>query len=300
MSKTFSYSYMTFTVTARVGDSLEIKQGLRTQTVPLEALRFLYVQMQGDHQELIVAYDKPNGSRGILRTYSNAGDTQFKALVDDLAALKPNADLRGKPRREALQTMGARDTQLIAMVAVPAVVMVVLFGALSPFIIHGFDKGSQRVSASELKQAKLTTSNLVLSGELDLDRYLEVTTTKNGVKQSSSYQFPVFPRGASDDAPIPVVLKTSELSDAALERLADQGEWKCTLRNVLWEGMDGDDRTYMRDTLHLDVTDDTMLCELADKDEPPIWLMLGGLVCSGLFVSGIIVLALWMQRRKQR
>jgi hypothetical protein len=235
-----------------------------------------------------------------LRTFANVGDSQFKALVDDLAALRPAGDLRGKPRREALKEMGARDTQLIAMVVVPVAVMVILFGAMSPFIIHGFDKGSQKVSAAELGQTKLTTGNLVLSGELDIERYLEVTTTKNGVKQSASYQFPVFPAGAPDDAPIPVVLKTRELGDNRIVELAEQGEWKCTLRNVLWEGLDGDDREYMHDKLQLNVTKDTLLCELTDGNAPPIEAMIGGLFCGGLFVSGIIVFAIWMQRRKQR
>ncbi len=300
MSKTFSYAYMMLQVTARVGDSLEIKMGIRTQTVPLEALRYLFVTKHGQYEELIIAYDKPDGSRGIVRTYANAGSTQFKALADDLAALKPNADLRGRPRGEALKTMGARDTQLIAMVAVPIVVNLLLFAGMSPFIIHGLDEGSQTVGAGELRTTKLTTRNLVLTGELDVERYLEVTNTENGRKTSASYEFPVFPPGAPDDAPIPVVLKTRELSDSRVTELAQAGRWKCTLRNVLWEGLDSDDRDYMHDKLHLNVSKDTALCELSDEDDPPLIAMIGGLLCGGLGVSGIIVLALWLQRRKQR
>src|SRR5687768_8112993 len=91
MSKTFSYAYMMLQVTARVGDSLEIKMGRRTQTVPLESLRYLYVVGHGQYDELIIAFDKPDGSRGIVRTYANSGTTQFKALADDLAALKPGS-----------------------------------------------------------------------------------------------------------------------------------------------------------------------------------------------------------------
>ena len=68
MSKTFAWSYMAFGVTARLGDTLEVKMGWKTQTVPIEALRYFYVAPQGDYQELIVAYDKPNGARGTLRS----------------------------------------------------------------------------------------------------------------------------------------------------------------------------------------------------------------------------------------
>ena len=300
MSKTFSYSYMQFTITARVGDTLEIKMGLRTQTVPLESLKYLYVTTLGEYQELIVAYDKPDGTRGILRSYANMGDSQFKALADDLAALKPNADLRGQPRREALKTMGARDTQKIAMVAVPLVVMSLITVGLLPMIVHAMDQGSQRVTAAEFGKTKLTSRNLVLSGELDDQRFLSITNTENGVKKSGSYEFPVFPAGAPDDAFIPVVLKTRELSDAAINELADRGEWKCTLRDVLWEGLDSEDRDYMRDKLQLNVTKDTQLCELEDGDDIPLWGIMLMVVCMGAFVSGIIVLALWMQRRKQR
>ena len=300
MSKTFSYSYMMLQVTARVGDSLEIQMGLRKQTVPLESLRYVYVTPHGQHDELIIAYDKPDGSRGILRTYANAGTTQFKALVDDLAALKPNADLRTQPRREALKTMGARDTQLIAMVAVPVVVNVLLFAGMSPLIVHALDEGSQTVAVAELPTAKLTTRNLVLTGELDTERFLEVTTTKNGTKQSASFQFPVFAPGAPDDAPIFAVLKTREISDARIDELASAGRWECTLRDVLYEGMSGQDRDYMHDKLGLNVSKATRLCELDDGKHLSPGAVIGGLACGGLGVSGIIVLALWLQRRKQR
>lgn len=300
MSKTFSYSYMQFTITARVGDALEIKMGLRTQRVPLESLRYVYVSTLGEYQELIVAYDKPNGSRGILRSYANMGDSQFKALVDDLAGLKPNADLRMKPRREALQTMGARDTQKVAMVAVPLVVMAMITVGLLPMIVHAVDQGSQQVTAAELGKTRLTSRNLVLSGELDDQRFLSITNTENGVKKSGAFEFPVFPAGAPDDAFIPVVLKTRELPDSAIDELAARGAWKCTLRDVLWEGLDSDDRDYLRDQLQLNVTKDTKLCELEDGRDLPLWGIVLSVVCLGAFVSGIIVLALWMQRRKQR
>lgn len=300
MSKTFSYSYMQFTITARVGDTLEIKMGLRTHSVPLESLKYLYVTTLGDYQELIIAYDKPNGTRGILRSYANMGDSQFKAFVDDLAALKPNADLRSQPRREALQTMGARDTQKIAMVVVPLVVMALVTFGLLPTIIHAMDHGSQKVTAAELATTKLASRNLVLSGELDDQRFLSITNTENGVKKSGAYEFPVFPAGAPDDAFIPIVLKTREMSDSAIDELTGRGEWKCTLRDVLWEGLESDDRDYMRDKLQLNVTKDTKLCELEDGNDIPLWGLVLMVVCLGAFVSGIVVLALWMQRRKQR
>lgn len=300
MSKTFAFSYLSFNVTARVGDTLEVKMGLRTQTVPLEALRFLYVAPHGDYQELIVAYDKPNGSRGILRAYSNTGDTQFKALVDDLAALKPNADLRAQPRREALKTMGAKDTQLIAMITVPIAITVMMFGAVAPLLIHGLDEGSQKVSAGELGKVKLGSRNLVLSGELDTGRYLEITHTKNGSKTSAEYLIPVYPAGAPNDAFVPVVLETRELGSSSIEQLAQQGEWKCTLRDLLWEGVSSDNRDFMHDELHLNVTKDTKLCELDDGSNLPVLALVGILLCSGLFVSGLIVIAILVQRRKQR
>lgn len=300
MSKTYAYSYMQFPVAARIGDQVEIKIGLRTQTAPVESIRYVYVSALGEYQELIIAFDKPNGSRGILRSYANPGDSQFKAFVDDLAAMRPNSDLRGQPRRDALKTMGARDTQLMAMVMVPVIVMVLVTFGLSPMIIHALDDGTQSVSAGELGKVKLTTRNLVLSGELDDQRVLRVTHTENGRTTSSELVFPVFPAGAPDDAFVPIALQTRDLSDAAIDELAEKGSWKCTLRDVLWEGLEADDVEYMHDKLGLNVTKQTQLCELDDGKQMPLGAIIGMVVCMGAFVSGILVLALWLQRRKQR
>ncbi|MBK7859135.1 MAG: hypothetical protein IPJ65_11050 [Archangiaceae bacterium] len=300
MGKTYALRYLNLNVTARLEDQLEVKMGLRTQRVPVEAVRFVYVAAQGNYQELVVAYDKPDGKRGILRAYANAGDPQFKLLADDLAGLRAGADLRALPRADAFKQMGARDTQRVMMVVMPVVVMAVLCIAMAPFIIHAFDSGAQTVNAEELGKVKLTTSNLTLRGELDLERYLEVTRTKNGVKTSASFQIPVYPRGAPEGSYVPVVLKTNEMITFALDRLAAQGEWKCTLRNVLWEGVAGADRDFMRDTLHLNVDGQTLLCELDDGKNLSPLALIGIVLVSGLFVSGIIVLAVMMQRRKQR
>jgi hypothetical protein len=300
MTKTYAYSYMQFAVTARLGDALELKMGFRTQTVPIESLRFVYVAANGDHQELIVAYDKPDGRRGIARSYSNRGDSQFKALVDDLAALRPSGDLRQLPRREALKTMGARDSQLIAIAVVPIAIITIALIGTAPMILHGFDHGSQRVDVAELGKVKLTTGNLVVKGELDTERYLEITHTKNGSKTHSEYELPVYPSGAPDGTFVPLVLRTSELGEEALDLLAARGEWKCTLQNLLWEGLSSEDRDYLKDKLQHNVTRDTMLCELDDGKRLPVTALLGIIFCSSLFISAIIAVAILLQRRKQR
>jgi hypothetical protein len=296
MSKTFDVSYMGFRVAVRIDDVLEAKMGLRMQRAPIEAIRFFYVATQGNYQELVVAYDQPDGRRGTLRIYGNGGDMQLKAVADALAALKPGIDLRGKPRREAFETMGVKDTQAVAMVVAPVFVMLLITVAMAPFIVHALDGGSEVVSAGELGKVKLSSRNLVLKGELDTERYLEVTNTKNGTKTSAEFQFPVFPSEAPDDAHVPVVLKTKEMSGTAVDALAERGEWKCTLRDVLWEGMASEDLAFMRDKLHLNASEATKLCEL--DDGTPDWFFLAAGYGSGIFLSAIIVLAVLRQRSR--
>ena len=169
--------------------------------------------------------------------------------------------------------------------------------AFAPFGLHALDKGEERVSVEELGKKSLHSHNLVLSGELETRNYLEITHTKNGVKQSSDYLFPVYPPGAPDDAFVPVVLKTRELSSAQIRTLANAPEWRCTLRDIWWEGLSGDDRDYFHDQLKVNVTKDTLLCEHVNKNVSD-GLMFGLIVgITSLLMAGVSF-ALWRRRAK--
>lgn len=271
--------------------------GRRTQSVPIEKIRYFTVLPRGDQAELVVAYDRPDGRRAALRTHANAVDSQFKALADELARLFPHADLRARPAGEALKLMGVADSQKVVGAAIAAVMISGAALAGGPFLIHGLDQGSAPVGAGELKAAKLSSRNLVLNGELDVHRYLEVTSTKNGTKESASFRFAVFPAGAASDDPVAVVLSTREMGGDDIDALARQGEWRCRLRNVWWEGLDDDDVKFMRDELHLNLGSQTPLCELDDGHGPPELFMFGAFVGTAVLLTVIIGIAMARQRK---
>lgn len=299
----YQWQYMGMPISATFDGNLSVKHGLRTMTAPVHDITGFYVDLgaqnsQYAYQQLIVAYRAPGETKTkAVRAYASMHQPQFTALVDALAAAKPNVDLRKLPRAEAFKQLGVADVQKVTLIALPVVVLAVMLIAFAPFGLHGLDKGEERVSVEELGKKSLSSRNLVLSGELETRNYLEVTHTKNGVKQSSEYFFPVYAPGAPDDAFVPVVLKTRELSSAQLRTLANATEWRCTLRNIWWEGLSSGDRDYFHDQLKVNVTGDTLLCEHVNKNVSD-GLMFGLIVGITFLLMAGVSFALWLKRSK--
>jgi hypothetical protein len=299
----FIWQYMGIPMSATVDGAISVKHGIRTLTANTQEITGFYVDAGGQntqyaYEQLIVAHRSPGDPKTkALRAYASAHQPQFKAFIEAIAAAKPQADLRSLPRAEAFKQLGVADSQKAAIIGVPVFVVAVMLIISAPFGIHAFDNGQQRVAAEELGKKPLSSRNLVLSGELETRNYLEITHTKNGAKTSANYLFPVYPAGAGDDAFIPVVLKTNEISSTQMRTLANATEWKCTLRNVWWEGLDGDDRDYFHDTLKLNVTKDTLMCEYSEKMSTD---MLAFAMINGITLLAMvgISLRLWFKRSK--
>lgn len=301
---TYQWQYMGVPMSATLDGNLSVKHGRRTTSAPVQEITGFYLDLgaqtsQYAYQQLVIAHRAPGEPKAkALRAYASMNQPQFDAFVEALAAAKPQADLRRLPRAEAFKQLAVADVQKITLIALPLVVLAVMLIISAPFGVHAFDSGLERVSAAELATRTLKSRNLELSGELETRNYLEITHTKNGVKQSADYLFPIYAPGAGPDAAVPVVLKTKELSTGAMRDLARGSEWRCTLRNVLWEGLSGDDRDYFHDKLGLNVTRDTLLCEYSDTkfstDKLAFW-MINGVT---LLVMVGISLVMWRKRAK--
>jgi len=299
MSDTFSFSYLVVTVTATLdGTSLAVKQGLRTQKAPLDAVQFLYVKAHQDRfRELIVAYEVGPQKLKHLRVFSNTGEAGFTRLVEALVALKPAADLRAVPEDEAFKRMKAVNTEKAALVAVPLIVVAAMAGFVAPMLLHGLDKGRAEITAAALAGGERPASrNLVLRGGLDFAHVIQEDTTSNG-STSSRYLFPVVDEQWAADHPIAVVLETGLLTPREAQELAREGRYRCTLRDALWEGLTSERAGYFKREYGVEVSANVKLCEHAPNGSDD--LVLAGVSLGATTVIMIVVMAIVVARRRR-
>jgi len=299
MADTFSFPYMVMTITASIdAGTLTVKQGIRKFEMPIDRMRHLYVKRHGDQfQELIVAWEKSPEQYKHVRVFANLGAKGFEDLVEALAAKNPAADLRNTPEEEAYKLLRATNTEKVAMVAVP-VILVLAMGVMGlPWLIHGLDHGHAKATVASLAATLPDTHNLDLVGELDLDDSMRETTTRKGQTTSRDF-FPVVEHEWDPSQPVRVVLQTSRLSDSATIALAKKGSYPCTLRNVLWEGLSKDNREFFKKTYQLDVPDTVLLCEYAPTGNHDIYIFLAVIGVTAV-VIGIAMIVIVRKRRRK-
>jgi hypothetical protein len=301
---TFNYRYLDQTFTATIeGDRLTIKQGLRTFDVPLDRLKSFYVKRwfptsRGTFEELILAIEKTAGKTRIIRSLANEGEASFGALVEALAARHPAGDLRGLGERAALKLMGAADTaRLVLLFVLPALAIVVMLIVTLPWLIHGLDQGGARITVDELAAHTPTgTRNLELVGLVDAAHIVHETITQKG-RSTHHYFAPLVPRGWTPSAPVHVVLERGED-----ESFSSRGVHRCTLRNVLWEGLSRDNKSFFAQYHRLRIADDVQLCQLAPRGSRDDLMMF--VLCMAITVVTvsilIFVVALRMRKAARR
>lgn len=263
----FDFKYTVITIAAKIeGNILKIKQGIRNFEVPIHEIQMLYAgpMPPGDFLELIIVTRNAAGKDKKFRFYSNDGEPGFKALVDELVRQRPSSDLRSLPREEALAKLKVADTAKIAFWAVPILVSAIMFGLVSPFLIHGLDKGSANISIEELVAGnKPDTRNLTVSGRA-LDDGLKDSTTRKG-KTTVRLFFPLVAPNWVEGDPVHMVVETGDLSDDQLSEVLSRGQFTGVLRNVFWEGLSSKNREFFVNEYKMNMAKDVMLLELDNK-----------------------------------
>lgn len=141
------------------------------------------------------------------------------------------------------------------------------FGAVgavlgAPHALHLLDRGSATATVAEVAAGKLGSRNVTVTAMVFADRGLRevVTKQKSQTSPKVSFYMPIADPGAAD-GPTQVVVHTwrDEVFDAA-EHPERPAEFKGTVRDVLWEGLDGDVKKDLA-ALH-PLADDVKLLEL--------------------------------------
>lgn len=119
-----------------------------------------------------------------------------------------------------------------------------LAGALvaAPHLVHALDKGSTVATVAEIAQGKLSSRNVSVTALVLADRGLRQVITKEKSQTSPQVSFfmPIADPGG-EQGPTLVVVQTfrNEVFDAA-EHPEIPIRLEGTVRDVLWEGLDGD------------------------------------------------------------
>ncbi len=117
-------------------------------------------------------------------------------------------------------------------------------GALlgAPHVLHLLDRGRVPATVAQLAAGKLPSRNVTVTAMVFADRGLREVVTKQNSQTSprTSFYMPIADPGAAD-GPTQVVVHTwhDEVFDAA-EHPERPIELEGTVRDVLWEGLDGE------------------------------------------------------------
>ena len=300
-AREFEFNGGVFTFRASLGvETLALQMGPRRPKLRLSELRHLYVKEHGAGLcELVLSYEPAPGKHKRLRVSSREGEPGFDALVKALLEGRPEIDLRHLDDKAAFAQMGAMDTQRVVMFLFPILVTLVFALIFSPKLIHGFDSGKQAVSVSELAEGReLTTRNLAVEGIAVWPLAIEVTTTRSsrgsGTTSSQTHYVPLVAAGWGKTEPVHVVLETASMPSAGGGPKIETFEG--VLRNIWWEGLDGDEKEFFENELGVRMADDVLLFESGASPGRDL-AMAGGLV--GFVFALTVAMAVVMARKRR-
>jgi hypothetical protein len=160
--------------------------------------------------------------------------------------------------------MSQRVKAVMILVAVAAFFVVLLL----PSILHGLDRGEERVPASKLATGYAPAShNLVIEGLLDGDHVVDqMITDENGHTKSRTDFLPLVAPGWTPHDEVRVVYSVRAWGDFLKPHL-EQKEHKGVLRDILWETRRLSSGVKAEfEKMGLRISDDVRLVE---SDDPP-------------------------------
>lgn len=297
----WQWRYIATTCSATLnGASLAIKQGIRTWNVEIAKLRHLYVRQTrnqlGTFDELLLSYEKAPGKNKVLRLYGNSGEAGMQAFIAALVAWRPDIDIRHMDARTAHKTMGAARMEAVAAVIAFLAVMLVMGVLLLPQGLHGIDFGEEHVAIDKLESGYAPdTHNLIITGHADLDDAMLEKTTHKGTT-TVQYYVPIVSAAWTKAQPVHVVLRTDDLDSAAQDKLAHAQEFPGVVRDILWEGLGSDARTFFTGHIGLKLADDVKVVDYEEDPQFGLYVYVGVMGLTFLIMLGVMGY-LWVKKR---
>ncbi|MCB1174560.1 MAG: hypothetical protein KDK39_13400 [Leptospiraceae bacterium] len=275
---------------------------IQKKTLPLAGLTGLYVKHNESSasDQLILGYQSSAGKSRKLSIYADEGARGLRELVAELLRRYPHIDLQAKGDQEALKILGARDTEKIALLVTPLIIIGVMALFTAPLLLHGLDSGRVSLTVGELvQQATLESRNIVLSGHPVDSAMMEEKTTSKGTTTTKVY-IPIVEPGWRKDQPVGVILQSDALTESGLGQLLEQRQFRGVVRNIWWEGPSSDHIDFFTTEYGLVFTTDPILVELqADGliSDLTLWI----LIMSVTSVIMLLVVALmWFIRYRAK
>lgn len=282
----YTLTYMTAKTIVTVDDNeFTYKIGITgKKSVPIDKLKMLYIKQYTDYSELIIRFEKEPGKEKTQKFMFHNDQAPAHQFANDLVMRKPEIDLRGLDSSEAMKKIKAVNSQRVAFVVAPLIIIVIFAIGLLPGFIHFFDNGYEVVTADEIIEGKdLSTRNLAVDGYLhDNGMWEETTTTSKGsTTKTVKYYYPVIGQSYADGDPIHLIVETPDLTDDQFTEIFNAQTFDATLRNVLWEGPGSDQLDFFVNEYGMEIADDVMLLELNTDGSKDYWV---------LIVMGIVIL----------
>lgn len=296
----FNFKYMVISIAALIDGNggVQLTMGLRKLKTSLNAIKYVYVVRHGETgDEGILCHETAPGKTKIFRFNANVGDPEFKRFLDTIAHYRPDADLRQYDSKTAHRMMGATNTMAIIPVVMTALFTLGALLFVLPWLVHGIDSGHADVTVSQLADPEFSPESrnvTVRDGKFLIDSALQIETTSDS-GTTIEWAIPLVPPDWKAGDPVPVVLKTHELSASEASALDPEAGIDGVLRNALWEGLPSDEADYLSNNENLDLEH---VVEIEYQADTTMEMFLGLGIVGFVFVLMTIVSVVVARKQK--
>lgn len=297
----FCYRYMVLCCHATIdGDNLFIQHGLRTYSFKLSQLTHLYIQFNKDFATLLLGRKGTHSQSVVQRIVANPGDRGFLAMVDAIAARRPDIDRRGLCEKEALRLIGARSHGYIAVAAILMLIPITVGVHLLPRLIHGLDFGEDRIPISRLTNGHQPVSrNVAITGaQAKRSDAVDIIATRGpeGGIVSSRTLIPLAEPEWDRTQPVYALLDIDSITTSEEAFLDKSATFKGVARNALWERLSHKEREYLEREGGLTLAHNVLLIDYRANQPHELFVALGWMAVS-LVVASLMGIGIRMRTR---
>ena len=268
------------------------------KNIELSNIQYFYVMDNKDYRELIIRYIKENGKTTNVRLICAYGVEDLDNLANTLGANLPKCDLRKMDSKEALKLMKAVNAQKMALIIVFILIPAILLVIFLPGLIHVMDSGHDYVTAKDIVTGKeLSSRNLTLHGTiLNQGMWEKTTHTQRGSTSTTEKNFfPMITEDWVEGEPVQILIETGEMSQSETDEFVYKTSFKGTIRNVLWEGIDSDQKDFFQKEYGITFSDNAILFEIIEGKPDQYIIYVFGAVVLILLITFVFV---WIKYKK--